>query len=487
VIGEMALLQAAPRVATARARSAVELLAIPKATLDELLRSSPSAADTVFRTVIRRMQETAEQLQLNERMAQLGTLTAGVAHELNNPAAAVQRGSQRLTDALARYTDRLLVPVEDGGAARRRALALLPPTDVLTAPAIAAGDPLARSDAEAEVEDWLEARGVDEPWQLAPALVDAGIGTDGLEGLAAGLAPEVLADALHLVVAASTVRSLVAEIGEGSRRLTGIVTALKGYAYLDRAPEQDVDVVRGLEDTLTLLAHKTRGVRVVREFAPELPTIVALGGELNQVWTNLIDNACDALAAGAGRDDDPPTVVLRAYRDGEDVVVEVEDNGPGIPADAGTKVFDAFFTTKPPGQGTGLGLQISYRIVTEEHGGALTVTSEPGRTVFRVALPIRGVAAAEPMGRERCEHVLAVENTPKPEGGCPSCLEVGDTWVHLRFCVTCGRIGCCDDSKNRHARGHYEASGHPVMRTKEPEENWAWCFADEVGRALPAE
>jgi signal transduction histidine kinase len=496
VIGEMALLQATPRGATVRAQTAVRLLAIPKDTFDGLLHSSPTATEAVFRSMIQRMQETNEQLRLSERMAQLGTLTAGVAHELNNPAAAVRRGSQRLEEALERYTELLLTAPEDGGEARRLALALLPDAgDERTLGGQGAGrDALERADREAALEDRLDELGVADAWQLAPDLADAGLTVDRVSPLAEATTPAALADALRLLVAADAVRALVAEVGEGARRLSTIVQALKGYAYLDRAPEQDVDLVRGLEDTLVLLAHKTRGVTIERDYDPELPTIVGLGGELNQVWTNLLDNACDAVA---GLTDRTPMVTLRAHRDGDDVVVEVEDNGPGIPAELQPKVFDAFFTTKPPGQGTGLGLQISYRIVTEEHGGSLTVSSQPGRTVFRATLPIHGVpavAASDPddpdegaaaMASEKCEHLLAVENTPKPEGGCEQCLAVGDTWVHLRFCVSCGQIGCCDDSKNRHARKHHEATGHPVMRTKEPGENWAWCFADDMGRALP--
>jgi signal transduction histidine kinase len=503
VLGEMALLQETPRGATVRARTAARLLAIPKATFDGLLRSSPTATEAVFRSMIQRMQETGEQLRLSERMAQLGTLTAGVAHELNNPAAAVRRGAQRLDEALDRYTELLLTVPEDGGETRRSALALLEDATggERTLGARGAGlDALERADREAELEERLEEVGVPDAWQLAPDLVDAGLTADRLAPLVAAASPAALADAVRLLVAADGVRTLVAEVGEGARRLSSIVQALKGYAYLDRAPEQDVDLVRGLEDTLVLLAHKTRDVTIERDYDPDLPTIVGLGGELNQVWTNLLDNACDAVA---GLTDRTPTVTLRTRRADDEVVVEVEDNGHGIPPEIQPKVFDVFFTTKPPGQGTGLGLQLSYRIVTEEHGGTLTVTSEPGRTVFRVVLPIHGVPAvpadaaddpadldepdegAAAMASEKCEHLLAVENTPKPEGGCEQCLAAGDTWVHLRFCVTCGQIGCCDDSKNRHARKHHEATGHPAMRTKEPGENWAWCFADDMGRALP--
>lgn len=385
VIGEMALLQEEPRMASVRARSATELLTIPKQTLDQLLAVSPSAARSMFRVLIERMQQTAERLRHSDRMAQLGTLTAGVAHELNNPAAAVRRAAQRLHGELDGYTA-LLAGSETAGAglARERALALLaerPPSMGQRR------STLALAGAEEEVEAWLEQRSVEEPWRLAPDLVDAGIDLALLEQLGDDLDADALGDATRFLVASISIRRLVTEVDEGTRRLSDIVRALKGYSFLDQAPVQDVDVVQGLEDTLVLLGHKTRQVRVQRQFDPQLPTIPALGSELNQVWTNLIDNACDALSEVS--DDRQPRLTLRARRQGADIVVEIEDNGPGIAPDVRDRIFDAFFTTKPPGRGTGLGLQISYRIIALEHRGELTVDSEPGRTTFQVVLPAK--------------------------------------------------------------------------------------------------
>ena len=388
LIGEIGLLLEAPRMASVRARTGAKLLTISKATLDRLLDSSPSAARAMIRTLLERMGETSERLRHSERMAQLGTLTAGVAHELNNPAAAVRRAARRLGDELDSYTTLALEPSTPTiSRARQRLLSLAPDRD----PSGNAGDALARSDSESAVEEWLEQRGVETAWQLAPELVDAGIDVAVLERLGADVEGAALSDAVRFLVASCVIRDLVHEIGEGARRLSQIVRALKGYAYLDRAPVQDVDVVRGLEDTLILLGHKTRHVKVQRQFDPELPTITAAGSELNQVWTNLIDNACDALAEVTDR---VPTLTLRTFPAGTDIVVEVEDNGPGIDEDVLPRIFDAFVTTKPPGQGTGLGLQISYRIVALEHRGELTVDSEPGRTTFRVVLPVR---AQEPL------------------------------------------------------------------------------------------
>lgn len=375
VIGEMALLQEAPRMASVRARSHAELLCIPKRALDELLDTSTSAARAMFSTLLDRWEETNERLRHNERMAQLGTLTAGVAHELNNPAAAVKRAADQLGEALVEYETLVATAPQELAKIREISEDPLPGR----APTL---DPLERSDLEGSIEHWLEIRDVPDGWRLAPGLVDAGYDLDRLERLESRTDSEV-ASAIELAVAASTVEGLVNAIGSGASRLSTIVGALKSYTYLDQAPVQDVDVVQGIEDTLLLLTHKLDGVAVRREFADELPNITAFGSELNQVWTNLIDNA-----AYAASESDEPVVIIRVDRDQDELVVEIEDNGSGLPDGAKQQIFDAFYTTKPPGQGTGLGLQITHRIVVLDHRGALDVESEPGRTVFRVRLPI---------------------------------------------------------------------------------------------------
>jgi signal transduction histidine kinase len=473
IIGEMALLQEEPRMASARARTRAELLAIPKTALDELLLTSPGAALAMFKTFVTRLKETNDQLKQSERMVQLGTLTAGVAHELNNPAAAVARAARRLADEVDALAALAAVPT--GSTARQAALRSI------RVDGHGPRDALQRSDAESRIEDWLDEHGVEEPWELSSSLVDAGIVIGDLDDLAASAAGDDLADAIRLLVSTSTARRVAREIGDGVERISTIVRALKSYAYLDQSPVQDVDVHRGLEDTLVLLAHKTRHVQVQRDYADDLPTITALGTELNQVWTNLIDNACDALE---GIGDRIPTITLRTRSDGEVVTVEVSDNGPGIPETHQHEIFDAFFTTKAPGKGTGLGLQISYRIVVLEHRGDLTVSSQPGRTTFRVTLPVE--LPAEPSMEDavkdtQCDHLDDLTDGPRPEGGCQACLDRGDTWVHLRYCERCRTVGCCDDSKNRHARAHAEAEGHPVLRSLEPGETWAWCFEHGVG------
>ena len=190
---------------------------------------------------------------------------------------------------------------------------------------------------------------------------------------------------VDLISAAQEQLSLVHQIEEGTRRMSAIVKALKSYAYLDQAPVQNVDVTVGLDDTLMLLEHKTKGIEVVREYGDDVPVIEALGGELNQVWTNLIDNAIYAIEEAG----EPGRLTVRATPTDTGLTVEVEDNGSGIPEEIRQRIFDSFFTTKPPGSGTGLGLDISRNIVLHHHGGNLSVDSEPGRTTFKVELPLR--------------------------------------------------------------------------------------------------
>jgi len=384
VIGEMALLRQEPRMATVRARSDAELLCIPKAALDGLLDTSPSAARAMFTTLLDRWQETNDQLKHNERMVQLGTLTAGVAHELNNPAAAVKRSAGLLAEALEEY--RSAVASAELDASEVKVVG-----EVASHEAVSSLSAMERADREEEIEDWLEARGVPEPWQRAATIVDGGVDIETLQNLEDQVGRDRLIPAIAVVSATSQIRRLVAEIGEGAGRLSDIVGALKSYSYLDQAPVQDVDVVQGIEDTVLLLGHKLKGIEIVREFDPVLATITAYGSELNQVWTNLLDNAADAVS-----DVDDPAITLRTMAKDDEIIVEVEDNGAGILSEHKSRIFDSFFTTKPPGEGTGLGLQITHRIVVLDHRGAIEVDSVPGRTTFRVILPISQPTQEDP-------------------------------------------------------------------------------------------
>jgi PAS domain S-box-containing protein len=315
-----------------------------------------------------------------EKMAALGKLSAGLSHELNNPAAAAQRASARLAESLS----------ERDAAARELTVCglLKPQWDVLEQIVDAASErshdelePLAASQREEEIEGWLEDHDVANAWTLAPILVRAGIDEADLDRLTAVFPVEQLPPALKWICGAVAIRDEAEIVARSTRRISELVGAVKAYSFMDRVAEQEVDVHDGLENTLTMLAHKLRNVTIRREYDRRLPKVRAFGSGLNQVWTNVIDNAIDA-TNGEG------TVTIRTRRDGDRVLVEVADNGCGIPVSDLRRVFEPFFTTKPQGAGTGLGLDIAWRIVTEEHGGTIEVESVPGNTVFRVSLPV---------------------------------------------------------------------------------------------------
>jgi signal transduction histidine kinase len=360
----MSLLTGEPRNATARALVDTRLISIPKASFDTLLTSNPGALRALFDVFIARWREQQGRLRQSEHMAKIGVLTAGLAHEMNNPAAAVTRGSSLLPAAI-----------------RRRAIAdaLLPPGTEYPEPS-ASGIALSavdRADAEDAVEDVLDRLGIDEAWQMAPVLVDAGFTVADVE-MAGPQVAEVLA-------ARAEVETLVAEVAEGSKRLSELVAALKSYSYLDQAPIQDVDVARGIDDTLLILKSKTSGITVVREYDEALPDVTAHGSRLNQVWTNLIDNAADAIH-DAGVDNG--RIAIRTAAGRNCVVIEIENNGPEIPRELRDRIFEAFFTTKEPGRGTGLGLDTVYDIVANQHRGKIEFDSNDERTIFTVTLPI---------------------------------------------------------------------------------------------------
>ncbi len=388
LIGEMALLEETPRSAAVRARVDSLLFAIGKQQFDQLFGSSPAALKNMLHTVLFRLRETQGMLQHSERMAQLGTLTAGVAHELNNPASAARRAADQLFEALPRFKQAqralqqlALTPKQqeklDVEVQSAEHQAGLPPEL----------DALARSDQESSLESWLETHGVSDSWQLAPSLVDLAYDGARLDDLARDFGPEQFGTVIQALNASYLIQRLSIEIGQAAGRISELVRALKGYSYLDQGPVQPVDIHQGLEDTLMILRGKiNQAISVRREYAEDLPRIQGYGSELNQVWTNLIDNALDAVD-GAGE------IVLRTRREGDRVVVEVNDNGPGIPQEIQGRVFDQFFTTKDPGKGTGLGLDISYRIVVDKHRGDIRLSSQPGNTRFEVWLPVNFEAA----------------------------------------------------------------------------------------------
>ncbi len=387
VIGEMALLEDKPRMASVRARKNTKMLAIHRDQLQDLIGTSPSAAEAMFYSILKRWRSTEAKLRQSEKMAQLGVLTAGIAHELNNPAAAVKRGAEQLENAMTESGDAYIrlsqAELSDDQWSIWRVLTEKAQVQANLPPEM---DALTRSDREYELEEWLEDLGVENSWELAPTLVDLNFSDEELTLLSTNFKNDQLPPMIRWLNANYTTYSLFAELRQGAGRISGIVKALKTYSYLDQAPVQDVDIQQGLDDTLLILNHKLKGgPSVRRQYTEDFPEILGFGSELNQVWTNIIDNAIDALS------EMPPNeavITIRTRQVNDWVKVDIEDNGPGIPLEIQARIFDPFFTTKPPGVGTGLGLDISYNIVVQKHRGDIKVDSQPGKTTFQIWLPI---------------------------------------------------------------------------------------------------
>ncbi len=390
VFGEIALVFDSPRTATVRARTDTDLVGIGREDLRKLLQISPTAAASLFDIILSRWQNTQNLLKQSEKMAQLGTFTAGIAHELNNPAAAVQRSTAQLDDALfssARTFMRLVR--EELTREQQDALEGFVRHAQEQAKAMPELDPLVKSDREAELEEWLADREVEEPWDCAATLVNLNYTDEQLEQMAALYHDRQLPVVIAWLNNNYTIFNLLMELQQGAQRISAIVKALKSYTYLDQADIVRFNVHEGLDNTLLILRHKLKAdIKVRRDYDPSLPLIDAHGSELNQVWTNIIDNAADALHSGPDGAALPNAMItLRTRQEGKWIIVTIEDNGPGIPADALPRIFDAFYTTKPIGQGTGLGLDISYNIVVRKHQGDIRVKSAPGLTQFEVWLP----------------------------------------------------------------------------------------------------
>ncbi|MBY8875664.1 histidine kinase [Micromonospora sp. PLK6-60] len=329
------------------------------------------------------MRDTQTIVGERERLLALGSLSAGLTHELNNPAAAAVRATSVLRDRVAGMRHKLAMVAD--GRLDGRALRLLVElqeeavTRVATAPKLS---PMAAADAEDEVADWLDEQDIAGGWELAPTLVGGGVDAEWLAKLEPAVGPANLEAAVRWLTYTVDSEQLMREIDEAVGRIATLVGAAKQYSQLDRAPFQVVDVHDLLDATLVMFKAKVPGgVRVVREYDRELPPLPAYAAELNQVWTNLIDNALGAMGERG-------VLTLRTARAGDMLVVEVADTGPGIPPEVRPRIFEPFFTTKPVGEGTGLGLDISYRIVVHKHHGDLRVESAPGATVFRVLLPL---------------------------------------------------------------------------------------------------
>jgi signal transduction histidine kinase len=326
---------------------------------------------------------TQEAIGQRERLLALGSLTAGLAHELNNPAAAAVRATETLRERVAKMRGKLAVIASENHNPLLASLAKKQEEAVERASAGRTVSPLETADLEDAVGDWLDEHGVGEGWDLAPTFVQAGLGTDWLDEVEAETGDSgALAGALHWLAGTVETELLMNEISDSVTRISSLVGAARQYSQLDRAPYQVTDVHELLDSTLTMLGSKIGpGITVVRDYDRGLPRIPGYPAELNQVWTNLIDNAVAAMD-GSG------TLTIRTSADDGKVLVEFGDTGPGIPAQIKDRIFEPFFTTKPVGQGTGLGLDISWRIIVTRHHGDLRVESSPGDTRFQVRLPV---------------------------------------------------------------------------------------------------
>ncbi|MFG2352265.1 ATP-binding protein [Streptomyces sp. NPDC048521] len=321
-----------------------------------------------------------------ERLLALGSLSAGLTHELNNPAAAAVRATATLRERVAKMRHKLAMIAE--GPFSRDALANLIEVQERTAERVAKApvlSPLEASDREDMLADWLEDHGIEHGWQLSPTFVQAGLDVDWLEQVAAAVDEEILPGAIGWLNYTVETELLMNEIEDSTTRISHLVDAAKQYSQLDRAPFRVVDVHELLDSTLLMLSGKRGpGIKVVKEYDRTIPPVPAYPAELNQVWTNLIDNAVSAMHSAGGEG----TLTVRTALDHEQVLVEFRDTGPGVAPEIKGRIFDPFFTTKPVGEGTGLGLDISWRIVVNKHHGTLRVESVPGDTRFQVLLPL---------------------------------------------------------------------------------------------------
>ena len=367
---------------TGRALSDGRILKFPSSLFQDLVQKMPELAKRLVGLMSDRIREATRFEQQRDRLASLGKLSAGLAHELNNPASAAKRATTQLRDILKKIKNASLeLGRRDLTSAQKAEIERM--EAAFTQPEEVPPDALTMSDLEDQIDSLLRSHGQNDLWMLAAALARRNIKPEALESLFASLEADTARAALVRIAASVEVASLLHEIESSTSRISDLVHAIKEYTYMDQAAVQNVDVVKSLENTLTILNHKLKqGVTVQRDYQ-RVPLLVnSFGSELNQVWTNIIDNAIDAMG-GKGE------LRVRTYRDDGFVVVEIGDNGPGISREVQPHIFEPFFTTKGVGEGTGLGLDTVQRIV-KKHRGSVQVTSKPGDTCFQVWLPVAG-------------------------------------------------------------------------------------------------
>jgi signal transduction histidine kinase len=365
---------------TGKAITNSRLLRFPASRFPELVQKMPELTGRLVGLMSDRIREATRVEQQRDRLAGLGKLSAGLAHELNNPASAAKRATSQLRDMLKQIKDashalgaRELTSAQKAEIEKLEASLIQkdgPPPDSLTI-----------STLEDQLDALLRSHGQNDLWQLSANLARKGATTALLESLFAALDPDTARAALCRIAASLEIAGLLNEIESSTSRISDLVRAIKEYTFMDQSPVQNVDIVKSLETTLTIMNHKLkRGVAVERDYQPVPLLVDSFGSELNQVWTNIIDNAIDAMRGNG-------TLRVRTYRDDNCAMVEIGDTGPGIPADIQPHIFEPFFTTKGVGEGTGLGLDTVQRIV-RKHKGSVQVASRPGDTRFQVLLPL---------------------------------------------------------------------------------------------------
>jgi signal transduction histidine kinase len=375
--GEIPLLTGTPYVATALMIKAGKVLCYSAATFRRLLTLCPGMLSVILNVLVTRIQNTEIITMQQEKLFALGKLSAGLAHELNNPAAAAQRAVEQLRETIGSGA----TSMPQRPDRQTSAFNALQQMALQHATTVSLLDPLVKSDHEDELASWLEEHNVADGWQLAATFVEAGLERAWFDELAMQIDEDVLAGFIVSLEKMLQIQSSLNILKQSTERISTLVQAIKSYSYMDQAPLQEINVHEGLESTLTILSHELKNIEVVRKYDSTLPPISAYGSELNQVWTNLLDNAVDALG-GKGQ------IVLSTRRENKYVVVEIADNGPGIPEEIQMRIFEPFFTTKGVGKGTGLGLDIAYRVIVGHHKGNLQVVSRPGATQFIAHLPI---------------------------------------------------------------------------------------------------
>lgn len=380
-MGELSMLTSSASIASAHAVAPSRVLRIDTGTFKGLLTACSPIAEVILIAMVGRTKEVEVQLRQQEKMAALGKMSAGLAHELNNPGAAARRAACQLKENFQNLQT-LGLHLNSLSTEQLKFILNLQSQATLDAVHSPKLDPLTQSDQEDEVTDWLENHNVSNGWKLSSTLVCAGFNTYSLDTIADNIPAECLVHVLTWLEATLASFGLINEIDQSTTRISELVKAIKGYSYMDQAPLQEIDVHEAIENTLLILQHRLKkGIIIHREYDRTLPRINAYGSELNQVWTNLIDNAIDAME---GKGD----LTIHTYKENTCLVVEMTDTGMGIPPAIQSRIFEPFFTTKGVGKGTGLGLEIASRIVVNMHHGDIHFDSKPGCTRFRVRLPV---------------------------------------------------------------------------------------------------